>query len=458
MRKMNLRITVLMCYTVLSISCNKYLDVVPKGVTLLNSVTDYDQWLNSTNIEGYIPREINLMADNVDNIGITNAPTAANDLMYTWNAQFSQDVNGVPIIWKNFYQTIYYFNTVLQGIDNATGGTSQDRQRLKAEALLGRAFDYLYLVNLYGKHFDSATAGGDLSIPFVTSNDIGAPMPQRSTVKQIYDHIISDVTAAIPYLSNDNSKNRYRGTMAAGYSVLARTYLYLSDYAQAAKYAQLALNNGPNQVLDYNSIANATAISALIFRPDALYARISLTIADTEIPTLEFLKSFDTNDLRLKYYYTNLGDYSFTIRGRTQYIPYGINGSSGYPNWGTSVAEMRLIIAETAARSGDLPTALDQLDQVRKNRIKTANYLPYYSNDKETLLQKVLLERAQEFAFNGLRWFDMRRLAAEGRMSDVKRYNGSGNVIASLPPTSPRYILQIPLQVLYYNADWPQNP
>ncbi|HWK06601.1 MAG TPA: RagB/SusD family nutrient uptake outer membrane protein [Puia sp.] len=455
---MNLRITVLMCCTVLSISCNKYLDVKPKGVTLLSSVTDYDQWLNSTNIEGYIPREINLMADNVDNPVITTAPTAAKDLVYIWNAQFSQDVNGVPIIWKNFYQTIYYFNTVLQGIDNATGGTSQDKQRLKAEALLGRSFDYLYLVNLYGKHFDSATASGDLSIPFVTTNDIGATMPQRSTVKQIYDHIISDVTAAIPYLSTDNSKNRYRGSMAAGYSVLARTYLYLSDYTEAAKYAQLALDNGPNKVLDYNSISDASAISTLIFRPDAIYARISLTIADAEIPTLEFLKSFDTADLRLKYYYTNLGDYSFTVRGSTQYIPYGIIAGSGYPNWGTSVAEMRLIIAEAGARSGDLPTALDQLDQVRKSRIKTAYYQPYYSNDKDSVFRKVLLERAQEFAFNGLRWFDMRRLAVEGLMPDVKRYDGSGNVIASLPSTSPRYILQIPLQVLYYNSGWPQNP
>jgi hypothetical protein len=118
---------------------------------------------------------------------------------------------------------------------------------------------------------------------------------------------------------------------------------------------------------------------------------------------------------------------------------------------------MRLIIAEAAARSGDLSAALQQLDALRKRRIATAAYQPFQSTDQEEILQKVLAERTFEFPFNGLRWFDMRRLDKENRMSEVKRYDAAGKVIATLPPHSTKYTLQIPIQTLYFNPDWPQN-
>jgi hypothetical protein len=439
-------------------SCNKYLDVKPKGVQLLSTVTDYDQWLNSSALEATLPTVLNNLADNVDNPVIPNPPVLSTDLVYTWAAQFVPNVAVPADILPNHYNAIYYFNTVIQGIDGATGGTDQQKASLKAEALLGRAFDYLYLVNEYGKEYDATTAGTDLAIPFVTSNDLVTATPPRSTVQQIYDHIIADLTAAIPNLPQDNSQNRYRGTIAAAYSVLARTYLYMRNYPQAQKYAQLALDNGPNTVLDYSTMSDPSSIPALTVRPDAIYARLDVNYESAETPTLSFLRSFDKNDLRLKFYYTNLGDYSFPVRGKSLYYPYDVSLGSAYPNWGTSVAEMRLIIAEAAARSGDLTTALQQLDAVRKCRFSAASYQVYQSTDPTATLQKILNERTFEFPYCGVRWFDMRRLDAENRMPAVIRYDAQNNVIATLQPHSPRYVLQIPIQAIYFNPGMPQNP
>ena len=129
-----------------------------------------------------------------------------------------------------------------------------------------------------------------------------------------------------------------------------------------------------------------------------------------------------------------------------------------YPNQGTSVAEMRLILAEVAARSNDLSGACNELDLVRKCRFLTDTYVKFESDDQEEVLQKVLQERNLEFPYCGMRWFDMRRLDAKGRMSAVNRYDAEGNVIATLSPGSAKYTLQIPIQVLYFNPDWPQNP
>jgi hypothetical protein len=440
-------------------SCDKYLDIQPKGKRLLKTVDDFDLWLNSEDLAYSIPNAIYLLADNVDNPTIPYPITEGTNWVYTWRQQFSAYSETSPIIWKDLYKAIYYYNTVLNNIDEATGDTGQ-KESLKAEAQLGRAFHYLYLVNLYGKSYDPNTADEDLAVPFVTSNDLNEPTPDRSTVQEIYDYIVADLTAAIPDLPGNNDNNRFRGSVAAAYSVLARTYLYMGDYTKAAQNAQLALDNGQNAVLDYSELSSSLSIGEMMTRPGVIYANISTSYYILAYPTLDFLRTFNTKDLRLAFYYYGLGDYSFQTREEACFISMSVSFSRSYPNWGTSVEEMRLILAEAAARANDLPTAIEQLDKVRKCRFKAEDYVKYDPANpvQEDVLQQVLTERTFEFAFNGMRWFDMRRLDAEGRMPEVKRYDGQGNVIATLPSHSNKYTLQIPLQILYFHPDWPQNP
>ncbi len=436
-------------------ACNKFLEVEPRGVQLLSTVTDYDKWLNNVLLEGSLAREINLLADNVDNPVIPDPVVSVNDNIYTWADQFNPTtVNADPLIWKNHYQSINYFNTVLLGIDQATGGTEQQKATLKAEALLGRAFEYFYLVNLYGKPYDALTAASDIAVPFTLSNDVSDQVPDPSTVKVIYDHIFADLNAALPNLPADNPTNRYRGSVAAGYSVLARVYFYMRNYSEAAKYAQIALDRAGREMIDYNTITSSANFSYLVIRPDALYARIAVSFGTTEIPTVEFVKSFDKNDLRLKYFFSPSGNNNPTARNQVTFRPAGVPSATAYANWGTSVGEMRLIIAEAAARSGDLATALQQLDAIRKRRFPTAVYQAFQSGDQEEVLEKILTERKFELTFNGMRWFDMRRLDKEGRMPTVNRYDAANRVIATLPPKSVKYTLQIPEEVRYFNPGW----
>ncbi len=451
------------------VSCDHYLDVDPKGVQILETVKDYDEWLNSSEIELSLPSQINFLADNVDNPTIPKLFTAINDRVYTWQAQFLEEVGSSAIVWANFYKSIYYFNTVILGVNDAIRGTEEEKASLRAEALLGRAFEYLYLVNLYGKVYDPNTADQDLAVPFVTSNDLNTPTPDRATVQEIYDHIITDLTEAIPNLPTDNSDNRFRGSVAAAYSILARAYLYMGDYSKAAQNAQQALTNGMDTILDYSIMINENDITDIQVREDAIYARLNTTRGFSLYPKLSFLQSFDTTDLRLPFFYRNYDDYNFSIRGKVEY--YSFTSITAYPNWGTSVAEMRLILAEAAARANDLPEACDQLDLLRQKRFPkfiidntvtppdtTYRYEKFESTNQEEVLQKVLAERTFEFPYCGMRWFDMRRLDAEGRMPTINRYDGEESIIATLPAGSNKYTLQIPIQVLYFNPGWPQNP
>jgi hypothetical protein len=386
-------------------------------------------------------------------VNIALPPVQAHELIYTWASQFSTDLNASPAFWGEHYSRINHFNTVLVGIDDAIGGTLVQKKGLKAEALLGRALEYFHLVNEYGKPYDSTTASQDLAVPFVTSNDVTQIVPARSSVAEIHKHIIDDLNAAIPDLSADNSANRFRGSKASAYSILARVYFYARNYTDALKNAELALEHTKAAMIDFNGTIPASNLISV--HPDVIYGRM---VIGSSIPSLDFMRSFAGNDLRVRKLYYSLDGYTFTQRGATQFFPAYVTPSFTYANTGTSVQEMKLIIAECAARSNDLTTALQQLDEVRKNRFAAASYVPFQSNNQAEVLDEVLTERSHELPFTGLRWLDMRRLDKENRIGTVHRYDAQGNIIAALEPHSDRYTLQIPVQVLTYNPGMKQNP
>lgn len=446
-------ISVLIMLACLAMSaCNKYLDVTPRGFTLLSTVNEYDQWLNDADKLGMsAAQELNLLGDNVDKVNIAVPSASTTDLIYTWAAQFSIDLKAAPLFWGNHYSNINKFNTVLQGIDEASGGTEQEKRTLKAEALLGRAFEYFYLINLYGKPYDAATAANDPGVPFVVSNDVAQTVPGRSSVQEIYDHIIADIRLAIPDLPADNSKNRMRGSVQAAHSVLARVYFYMRNYSGAANSAALAVQMNGLTMIDFKT-SRPASVSSLSTRPDAIYARRAFGYETAE---LNFVKTYSASDLRLALLYSSFDN--FSGRGNTMFAPLFNAFEFMNTNTGTSLQEMKLIIAEAAARTGDLTTALDQLNEIRTMRFAAADYQPLQSTDNDEVLAWVLRERSFELPYSGLRWFDMRRLNAEGKMPVVNRLNAQNDIIATLSQGSDAYTLKIPNQVIYFNPGMKQN-
>jgi hypothetical protein len=437
--------------------CDKYLDITPKGKTLLTTVTNYDQWLNNAQLStgptastgGYI----NYLSDNADYVPIVTPPVVQVDFVYTWQQQYSVIINDPPLFWGQHYSNINLFNTVIVGIDEAIGGTEVQKRSLKAEALLGRSLEYFYLMNEYCQPYDPATAAGYPGVPYVTSNDVSQATPPRGTLAEIYQHVIDDLNAAIPNLPLDNGVNRFRGSVAGAYSILARVYFYARNYAAAKTNAELALANTKAVMIDYNGTLPATNFTST--HPDVIYGRYMTPQISA---SLDFMRTFAANDRRMRMLYTSSDGYKFTTRGGTSFVPAIATPVLGNTNTGTSVQEMKLIVAEGAARANDLPMALQYLDDVRKNRFATATYVKYSSTVQVDVLQEILTERNHELPFNGLRWFDMRRLDKESRMGTVTRLNATGGVVATLPPHSNKYTLQIPYQVMSFNPSMEQNP
>lgn len=445
----------LFCCMVFS-GCDKYLDVEPKGKQLLKTTNDFDLWLNAITFTTEMSSSyLEYMTDNIDYLGVNTPPIALVDFVYTWAPQFTTDVTAPAYLWADHYQRISLYNTVLLGIDAAEGGTASQRNSLKAEALLGRAYSYFYLVNEYAKPYDPATAATDLAVPFVTSDNVSQKAPPRTTTAEIYQHILDDINAAIPNLPDDNSGARFRGSKAAAYSVLARVYLYRREYSEALRYAELALSNTRATMIDYTTPASFPTTQNVVSHPDAIYGK---GYAAFGIPiTLDLKGMFASNDARRTIFYSS---WTSTARGVTAFYAAAVTPTFQLTNSGTTVQEMHLIAAECAARANGLTTALDHLNQVRRNRYTgtpIANR-DFNSANQADVLSEVLAERRRELPFHSLRWFDMRRFDMENRMPVVTRTNAQNTVIATLEPHSVRYTLQIPIPVTAFNPDMPQNP
>lgn len=445
--------------------CNKYLDITPKGKSLLKTVNDFNLWLgNRTLGEASGIHQVSYMTDHAQVIPWDiQLVSKVVQRTYTWQEQFS-DANVSDPMWTGPYGNIYYYNTVINNIDAATDGTPEEKRRLKAEALLGRAYEYFFLVNLYGKPYKMETASTDLGVPFVTFDDISKNTPNRSTVQQLYTQIIEDILTAVEDLPVNNNTNRFRGSVHAAYSVLARVYFYMRNYSEAAKYANMALQRpGGANVTNYNGVTRGL-FSRNTRLNEAIYARgcdVSsygvLRMVDSA-----FIKSYTQSDLRPALFFYN-GTSSLPFNYNTVVASSGVRfstSSSGYYDVqaGTTVSEMKLIIAEYAARNNELTTALDHLNDIRINRFLPANYVALDSDEMDVVLSWVFRERKYEMPFNGLRWFDMRRLDTEGRMPAVNRYDEAGNIISTLAPGSIRYTLQIPTNELVFNPHLIQNP
>ena len=113
------------------------------------------------------------------------------------------------------------------------------------------------------------------------------------------------------------------------------------------------------------------------------------------------------------------------------------------------VGELYLNAAEAAARLDKLPQARTRLLELMQKRYTPVAYVEkknaVNTMDKDALIGEILNERARELAFEGHRWFDLRRTT---RPRIVKVLQGETYI---LEQDDPRYTIPIPKDAIAAN-------
>ena len=366
------------------------------------------------------------------------------------------------------YSVINRANRVLAALpatDSTRAGDNQLRNRLRGEMLALRAFMHFELFRWY---CDNYSAEG-IALPYMEAPALTDQA--RIGMKPYFDKMIADFAEArtlIPASYRDS----LRITRTAVIGMQARMALYMRDWANAETYATEFIN-----LLPLSTRANFTGIwkdtnsdevafklrrTNLTLRPGSFY-RTNSTNA-TNLQTILFSVSsklwdaYDqTNDIRFSAYMKD--EPLLAVQNRVSHIVRKYEGT-GYGTASDNVqdykmirtGEMYLIRAEARAELNKIPAASQDLNDLRKARI--SNYTTVNYDDKATLISLIMNERFKELAFEGHRFWDLKRrnLPVERRPADAQTV---GSV--TLPANNLRFVLPIPFYEIQANRAIKQN-
>lgn len=347
------------------------------------------------------------------------------------------------------YVVIEFCNIVLDGISGLTISSSQQAQynNLKGQALFHRAMSLYNLSQLFCKPYYVSTADTDPGLQLKVSSDPNEKV-QRSSVKDTYDFILSDLKTALSLLPQ-NQQYATRPSSRAAHGLLAKVYLSMQQYQNSLESSEASLGENPD-LLDFNS-SKIDPSETFVFPPysnqlaneEILYFACGQTMVSLwPVYTVGFadsllFKSYDENDLRKTLFY------NVNSTGQAQFKG---SYSGTYMNFsGIAANELLLIQAECLARNSQPAKAKVLLDALLVKRFKTGTYKTLTVSD-EKVLAAVLTERRKELAFTGqIRWEDLRRLNQDPVFAKTLNRTING-VKVQLPPNDSRYVFELPQQ------------
>jgi hypothetical protein len=378
-----------------------------------------------------------LSADNLVLNAISSHSAQAAFYQNALEPTYKSTANGT--YWRTTYQMIYTINTTIIGLTDNKSLTPAVAKRLLGEAYFLRAFNYFYLINLYG------------DVPLILSTDyVENSKAAKSSASIVYNQILADLGKAESLLDNSFvgadvtkvSSERVRPNLSAVNALQARVNLYMKNYSAAEAAATKVINqtnvysftdldktflknspetiwsllpvqNNLNTVIGYNYILPPTG-------PD--YQR-------TVYASDDLINSFEAGDARKTAW---LGSVKPVNNSKTYVYPakykIGLVAGSTTFNEYTIVlrlAEQYLIRAEARNELSNSNGAVTDLNVVRS---RGANPLPNFSGTltKIQLRPLILNERRVElFAEWGHRWFDLKRSGTlDQALTTAENYKG----------------------------------
>lgn len=450
------------------VSCNDYLDIDPKGFVIPNEVRDFDIMLNGSNYTIHTTTDEDVLFLTADDFQATTAklgdianPDNRKLKLYTWASNLFSGTRSQSA-WNKPYANIFTYNTVLEGVYDApltNGYVAKDKNRIAAEAKVGRAYEYWLLVNTFAKHFNKATASSDLGVPLITKPRASAlDNPPRASIQEVYDFIINDVEDAIPHLPS-KAINNVRPSKTTAYGFLARFYLSIGNYEKALENATLAINLH-GTIGDYTGSAYKTE-----YLKDQYLTRFFGYSRGFNSGFLseELVNIFDKKDARLNK--IAKADYKWKkINGKWTkiYSGYYRNALRLNVNHSVSAPEMYVIRAECNARlaSGNIANVIADLNTIRIKRFSSADYKAITTadlSDKTKALKFALEERRRELFLTGIRLFDLKRLNLEPAFAKSVTHTVEG-IDYTQNAGANNLVLPIPAEIFNFNSSLVQNP
>ncbi|MBN1117145.1 MAG: RagB/SusD family nutrient uptake outer membrane protein [Bacteroidales bacterium] len=463
-------------------SCESYLDLNPHeelaydqafkdaaGVEIATRGIYYEMHENDGYYDG-----LQLILPDVlaDNLILCSEGRLTMDLMHSWD--ISSGNYYVTRAWSQIYVVINRCNQVIARSDavEAEGDELLLKNHSVGEAYALRAMAHFDLLKYYAKSYTSAS-DADLGVPYVTAPE--PTSPARTPVKECYTNVIADLNTAIELMDAgeiDPAEGNTRFSSLAAKALLARVYLSMENWNDAISLASEVINNSSLASIDEFPLVWTDASEAgVLFKLRMTATDNSQTTSGSTVGVYysqtgpsgtrsEYVCSYDlynlfaANDIRLSSWI-----YTDVYNGKLFNLIWKYKQREGesVPDLVDAkilrVAEMYLIRAEASMNlaTPDETTALSDLNTLRAQRYEG------FSDGNESgqaLINAIDLERRLELAFEGHRWFDLKRKGLPvNRMASGDEADGGGLQYRSLNLPANSYKWQLPIPTVEMDAN-----
>lgn len=434
--------TLLVLSSILLLSACDMLDIQPTGKVIPQSLAEYRALLATAYKN--VPDTRGLASFRSDEMYVKDDSWELDRYakIERWD-DFSAQGQTTSFEWKNFYTVMFTANYTIEQWKDINQGSEEDINQLIGECYLLRAYMHFLLVNLYGQPYTRPGALETKAVPLKLNSDINEIL-RKNTVADIYKSVLSDINEAEKLINKEawEQSFSYRFTKLSVKALRARVYLYMGLWEDAYTAAEAALTDR-NTLEDFNAetfiLPNNYQSAENI---TALERGMSSNYTQAGALSEALLSLYEAGDLRPDAYFkpADRNGYRFSQK-------------SGKDDFRCSfrVGEMYLNAAEAAAQADKLPQARTRLLELMQKRYTPDAYAAkataVNAMNKEALIKEILDERARELAFEGHRWFDLRRTT---RPRIEKVLNGETYV---LEEDDQRYTIQIPREAIAANPE-----
>lgn len=452
------RYTVILSILIMMVSCTK-LDYKPTDFIdpdkAFRNLSDINVGLNGA----YELINTDIIINNSmvsDEVNLPTENTVSNTDTHRW--LYTGSNGSVTNLYGTYYKGIDRVNRTLAGLEllSFSGTDLVTANNYKGQLLALRAFFHFELLRAYAASYQNDALGVTYlkasTFEFLARDNFAATVAGAK----------SDLIAAKALLPASVEGN-FRISKIAVSAIQARLALYEKNWAEAITYSTEVIAALPlADVSDFPSIWTDESETEVAWkakrvptddRTGAIYFR-----QDVErvlyAPSFKLINSFDQlNDVR----YATYIEFDATRTGtKSKYLVHKYAGPAESPGQADlklfRTGEMYLIRAEAKAESaGD---AAADLNALRAARI--TGYTSVTFADKTALIDAIYAERFKELAFEGHRFFDLKRRSLPVERLAIDAVNASGAV--TLLPAAAQYAFPLPAQELAINKNAVQNP
>ena len=460
-------------------SCSDYLDTEPiteeatslNGGIVIKNAVDAEKRMNAvygTFGSGYWQLDYFLIGDGQsDNayIGADNPAIFQYEAyqMLSTNSQMKGD-------WNDLYNNINTCNIVINYVDQATDLNATRKNEMIGEASLIRALNHFQAVQLWG---DCPIAKEAIfSISSANFDEaFNALFPARKPIVEVYAQIIADCQVAIQ--KAPDASNKFKANKMAANALLAKVYATMPnpDWTKVNQYCDIVIGGGYTLLPTFDHLfdnaheGNSESIWEINGdgwgSPIGAWNTFMFLGTDWKkfnAPSHTLVKAYANNNDKQRVASTitraNVG-WADTYWSSTNYpFCYKMRDTNGNQNFYIArLADILLLKAAALANKGDITGAMSQVNIIRTR----AGIASISASNQSDAFNKILEERLMELAFEGDRWFDLKRMGKAIEFLS-KQKDGNGNLLPYASNINQNRLLwPIPQDKLDANALLTQN-